>query len=181
MLDAPHHRRSIRLPGRDYSWPDTYFITICTVERKPLLGRIENGAMQENLLGKLVRTHWMEIPHQFAAAKLDALVIMPDHLHGMIHLHRRVAPDEQQYKPAQFAKPQTGSVAWIIRAFKARLTREARQILQRPELTVWQRNYFERVVRNADEYNDIHRYIQNNPSNWDQDENNPARPHKPNL
>jgi putative transposase len=173
MFMAQPHRRSIRLPGRDYSWPDTYFVTICTTKRKPILGRFENGAMRENVLGRLVRAHWMAIPREFASVELDAFTVMPNHVHGLIRLHRRVTADEPQYKPAQFAKPHTASISWIVRAFKARVTREARQVLRRSEMTVWQRNYFERVVRSGQEYKEVYRYILENPKNWDQDEENP--------
>jgi putative transposase len=89
-------------------------------------------------------------------------------------LHRRVAAAEEQYRLTEFGKPQGGSISWIVRAFKARATREARLALNRPELTVWQRNYFERVVRNGREYEDAYRYICENPRNWDQDEENLA-------
>jgi putative transposase len=113
----------------------------------------------------------MEIPREFAAAELHVFVVMPNHVHGMFSLHRPVAAAEEQYKPAEFAKPQGGSISWIVRAFKAKVTREARQILRRPEFAVWQRNYFERVVRDANEYEDVYRYISRN---WNQDEENPS-------
>jgi putative transposase len=173
MHETQAHRRSIRLIGRDYSWPGTYFVTICTAERKRILGRIEDGAMRENALGQLVHKHWMAIPREFASVELDAFTVMPNHVYGLIHIHRRVTADEPQYKPAQFAKPRTASIAWIVRSFKARVTREARQILKLPELTVWQRNYFERVVRTGQEHEDVYRYICENPKNWNQDEENP--------
>ena len=177
MSEEEKHQRSIRLKGRDYSWPATYFVTICTAERKHLLGRIEDGVMRENVLGRLARAQWMEIPREFAATELDAFVVMPNHLHGMIRLHRQVAAAEEQRKPAEFGNPQRGSISWMVRAFKARTTREARLVLNRPELTVWQRNYFERVVRNGKEYDDAYRYICENPRNWDQDvENLAAKP-----
>ncbi len=128
--------------------------------------------MRENALGRLVRAHWMEIPREFPAVELDAFAVLPNHVHGIIHLHRRVAANEEQYKPAEFAKPQTNSISWIVRAFKAGLTREARQVLQRPEFAVWQRNYFERVVRSGNEYEEVFRYICDNPRNWDKDEEN---------
>jgi putative transposase len=128
-----HHRRSIRLKGRDYSWPDTYFLTICTYQRRCLLGRIENGVMRENILGRLVRKLWSDIPQHFPTLELDAFVIMPNHVHCLVHLHRRVAPDEPQYKLARFAQPQLDSISWIVRAFKATVTHQARDILQRPQ------------------------------------------------
>jgi putative transposase len=170
MFDNRGHRRSIRLTGRDYSWPGTYFVTICTAGQTCLLGRIEKGRMQENALGQMVRTHWIDIPKEFPSVELDAFVVMPNHVHGMIHLHRRVAANEEQRTSAEFGKPQTGSIGWLVRAFKARVTRQARQALQRPGLTIWQRNYFERVVRTGKEYEDVYRYIYDNPKNWDHDE-----------
>lgn len=159
-------RRSIRLTGRDYSWPGTYFVTICTAGRKCLFGRIEDGVIRENVLGRLVRAHWLAIPERFATVQLDAFVVMPSHVHGIINLHRRVSPREEQFKLAEFGKPLSGSIGWIVRAFKARVAREARVALQKRELTIWQRNYFERVVRNEDEYNAVHQYICENPRNW---------------
>src|SRR5882672_12162942 len=108
MYEDLRSRRSIRLKGRDYSWPGTYFVTICTEERKCILGRIEDGVMRENVLGRLARTLWMEIPRQFASVELDAFVVMPSHVHGLIHLHRRVATDEEQFNLAEFGKPKNG-------------------------------------------------------------------------
>jgi REP element-mobilizing transposase RayT len=172
MPEDRRHRRSIRLAGRDYSWPGTYFITICAADRKLVLGRIEAGAMRENVLGRLERPQWLQIPHEFPNVELDAFVVMPNHIHGIIHLHRRVIADEPQYKPAEFAKPQIRSIGWIVRAFKARVTREARQLLRRPTFKLWQKNYFERVVRDAKEYEDIYRHVCDNPKNWDQNEAN---------
>jgi len=166
------HRRSIRLKGRDYSCPGTYFVTVCTAGRTCLLGRIEKGGMQENVLGRLARTHWLDPPSEFPSVELDLFVVMPNHVHGIIHLHRRVAANEEQRTSAEFGKPQTGSIGWLVRAFKARVTREARRALQRPSLTVWQRNYFERVVRSGKEYDHVYRYICDNPRNWDHDEEN---------
>jgi putative transposase len=174
MFDVHGHRRSIRLTGRDYSWPGTYFVTICTAERKCLLGRIEKGGMQENVLGRLVRRRWIDISREFPSVELDAFVVMPNHVHGMIHLHRRVAANEEERTKAEFGKPQTGSIGYLIRAFKARVTREARQTLQKQGLTIWQRNYFERVVRTGKEYEDVYRYICDNPKNWGHDEENLA-------
>lgn len=172
LIDGnPGHRRSIRLARRDYSWPGTYFGTICTAGRKCLLGGIEDGVMRENVLGRLVRAHWCRIPSHFAAPELDAFVVMPSHFHGLIHLHRLVEAEEQQYKLAQFGQTQSQSIAAIIGTFKAAVTRDARRVLHRPKLIVWQRNYFERVIRDGKEYEEVCRYIGDNPSNWKKGEN----------
>jgi hypothetical protein len=81
-----HHRRSIRLPGYDYSSSGAYFITICTHQRQCLFGEIVDGAMQLNSLGQMVRSHWLKLPHHHAHVELDAWVIMPNHIHGILFL-----------------------------------------------------------------------------------------------
>src|ERR1700689_2980832 len=101
MFDIHGHRRTIRLKGRDYSCPGTYFVTVCTAGRTCLLGRIEKGGMQENVLGRLARTHWLNLPSEFTSVELDAFVVMPNHVHGIIHLHRRVAVKEEQRTSAK--------------------------------------------------------------------------------
>ena len=88
MASANLHRRSIRLPGRDYAFSDRYFVTICAAGRKCILGRIDKGAMKENELGLLVRACWMQIPHHFANVEPDAFLVMPNHIHGLILLHK---------------------------------------------------------------------------------------------
>ena len=97
---------------------------------------------------------------------------MPNHVHGILQLHRSVDPQEEQRKIARFGKPQSDSIATIVAAFKAAVTREARRALDRPAFVVWQRNYYERVIRDAKEYGEACRYICENPSNWSRDEEN---------
>jgi hypothetical protein len=89
MASADLHRRSIRLSGRDYAFPGRYFVTICAAGRKWFLGRIDKGAMKENELGLLVRACWTQIPYHFANVELDAFLVMPNHIHGLILLHKR--------------------------------------------------------------------------------------------
>jgi len=94
--DAPFHRKSIRLKGFDYTSPNTYFLTICTAGRRLILGRIQDGIMQENKLGRLARSRWLELPLRFANVELDAFVVMPNHFHGMIHLKRWTSPEAHE-------------------------------------------------------------------------------------
>ena len=128
--------------------------------------------MRENLLGRLVRECWIKIPLYFAVAETDVFVVMPNHVHGVIHLHRPVPPEEEQFKLAKFGKPNSGALGTVVQVFKAAVTREARRVLRRPELVVWQKNYYERVVRDSAEYADVCRYIAGNPRSWDYDEEN---------
>ena len=113
----------------------------------------------------------MEVPVHFANVELDAFVVMPNHVHGMIHLKRRIS--DGQGCQEQFGKPVGFSIATILRTFKAAVTRDARRILGKPGIEVWQRNYYERVVRDGKEYADTYRYICENPLRWDADKENP--------
>ena len=81
-----HHRRSIRLRGYDYTQPGAYFITICTRQRAPLFGRVVDGKMALNAWGRIVWACWREIPHHFPHVELDAFVVMPNHVHGVIFI-----------------------------------------------------------------------------------------------
>jgi putative transposase len=79
-----HHRRSIRLPGYDYTQAGAYFVTICTNQRQRLFGEIVDGKMHLNLCGQVVVSRWQNIPRHFPCVKLDEFVLMPDHLHGIV-------------------------------------------------------------------------------------------------
>src|SRR5215470_8021248 len=83
------HRRSIRLDRRDYSFPGTYFVTICAYERHSVFGRITNGKIIPSALGQLVRECWVAIPLHFGQVTLHEFVVMPNHFHGLIAITRK--------------------------------------------------------------------------------------------
>ncbi|HXR33155.1 MAG TPA: transposase [Verrucomicrobiae bacterium] len=166
-------RRSIRLPGFDYSQAGSYFLTICSVERKSIFGCIENGQPMENALGQIIRACWLQIPDHFSAVETDAFVIMPNHLHGILNIKKRVPGNDRPNREA-FSSPTFASIPTIVRTFKAGVTRLARQQGQWPDGAIWQRDYFERVIRNGKEYVETCRYIAENPTGWESDEDHPA-------
>ncbi|WP_428610306.1 hypothetical protein [Sedimenticola sp.] len=104
-----HNRRSLRLPGYDYSHPGAYFITLCTQHRRCLFGKIIDGTMKLNRAGEMIQTTWNDIPQHYIGAEIDQFVIMPNHLHGILMLAGegpRAYPDstrssEQRKKPHQ--------------------------------------------------------------------------------
>ena len=147
-----HHRRSIRLPGYDYSQPGAYFVTICTHNRDLLL-QIES--VQE-----AVRLIWEAIAQRFRAVTLDGFIVMPNHVHGIIILGDTTS-----------GAPTLGA---IIRAFKSISAIQSNRILNRSGLPFWQRNYYEHVIRDEDELNIIRQYICDNPRNWLDDPDNPS-------
>jgi REP element-mobilizing transposase RayT len=191
-----HHRRSIRLRGYDYSQPGTYFITIVTHNRQCLFGEIINGAMVLNEAGFIARKCWLEIPSHFPHAQLDEFIVMPNHIHGIIVIrdndHIGVKnidienagaknfspppplsnnfspPSFNHFSPQPFKSP-SRTIGSIVRGFKIGVTKWFRQ--NTDIYNVWQRNYYEHIVRNEKEFNNIRRYIINNPVNWANDKN----------
>jgi REP element-mobilizing transposase RayT len=85
-------RRSIRLQGFDYSQPGDYFLTICAAEQKCIFGKMKNGVMQENVLGKIIRVCWLQVPDHFANVEPDVCVVMPNHFHAILKLRQPLAP-----------------------------------------------------------------------------------------
>ncbi len=171
-----HHRRSIRLPGYDYSQPGAYFITICTHNREYLFGDVADGKMILNEFGNVAQQCWLEIPQHFKHVKLDAYVIMPNHVHGIIFIvgsrhHNVGARHAVPLQFEQFGKPVPGSIATIIRSYKSAVSKQINQIRQTPGMPVWQRNYYEHIIRNEMDLHRIRQYIMNNPKNWEMDEN----------
>jgi putative transposase len=172
-LEPAGHRRSIRLPGFNYSQAGVYFVTICAFERRCLFGRMRDDAVDLGAIGRIVQARWLEMPQRFAHAELDAYVVMPNHLHGILLLHRTPARDPGHAEG--FQKPVAGSLPTIIRSFKAEVSARAKHAGVQPGHPVWQRNYFERVLRDGKEYSAAARYILENPARWHFDHENPER------
>ncbi len=168
------NRRSIRLKNRDYALRDQYFVTICAHERRCVFGSVADGRLVPTALGRLVRECWVAIPQHFHVVTLDEFVIMPNHLHGVITLTPLVGAQHRCALPggatANGVAP--GSLGAIIRSFKAIVARRAHKELgwKGP---IWQRNYFERVLRDGKEFSDVSRYIMENPKKWEMDRENP--------
>jgi len=165
-------RRSIRLPRFDYSQMGAYFLTICSAQRKCIFGHVEHGQVVETALGQIIRACWLQIGTHFAAVETDVFVVMPNHLHGILIIRR---PSLRITKPQveAFSAPVAGSIPTIVRTFKAAATREARKYGYLSNGPIWQRDYYERVIRDAKEYAETWRYIASNPVQWESDENHP--------
>ena len=161
-----HRRRSIRLKGYDYSQAGAYFVTICTQNRESLLGEIVGGEMILNAYGRVVAVCWVWLAKQYPYVELDEWVMMPNHAHGIVILSggrggSRTAP--------------TKSLGRLVGAFKTVSTKRINQMRHTPGAAVWQRNYYEHIIRNEDELNRLRQYILDNPVQWEMDENNPNR------
>jgi len=150
-----------------------YFVTICTRERECLFGHVVYGEMRLNDAGEIARRCWEDIPDHFPLAELDAFVIMPNHVHGII-----VVPGKgtacRALTSEQFGKPAVGSVPTIVRSYKSSVTRHMNLLRGTTGTPLWLRNYYEHIVRSEAELMAIREYITSNPARWDEDENNPA-------
>ena len=170
----PHHRHSLRLRGYDYAQAGAYFVTICTQGRECLFGEVVDGEMRLNEWGRIVGDEWMKTAEIRDEIELDAWVVMPNHCHGIVVLNddgrgtaRRTPTVEQ------FGQPVPGSIPTIIRAFKSAVTKRINELRGTPGNSLWQRNYYEHIIRNDDDLARIREYIVNNPLQWALDRENP--------
>ncbi len=170
-----HHRRSVRLRGYDYSQNGAYFITICAYHREYLFGEIVDQKMVLSEIGVVVQHEWLKTSVMRKNIELDEFVIMPNHLHAIIIINDEVQCRGTMHRAPtveQFAKPTLNSVPTIIRGYKAAVTSRVNEMHNTLGVPVWQRNYYEHVIRNEGSLHKIREYIVNNPINWQQDEMN---------
>ncbi|MDX2244986.1 MAG: transposase [Leptolyngbyaceae cyanobacterium bins.302] len=182
-----HHRRSIRLKGYDYASSGAYFITICSHQRQCLFGEIVDGEMQLSKFGEIVRSYWLNLPKYHPRLQLDAFVVMPNHIHGILVLSDIPVgagldnqlvdlTNKSSAKPAPTNPTEPinhPGIPEIIRRFK---TFSARRINQRRKMVgtpVWQRNYYDRIIRNDEALQAIRQYVHNNPLSWQEDQLHP--------
>ena len=156
-----HHRRSIRLRNRDYRCPGAYYVTICAEGKGEIMGAIANGKVILNKTGGIVDACWKAIPEHFAGVRLDVWVVMPDHLHGILFLPHGVPDREHGAQNTALVAP--GSLGSIVRSFKAAVSREVNRLAGDEGVSFWQRNYYERVLRNDEEIKARREYIAGNP------------------
>jgi REP-associated tyrosine transposase len=169
-----YHRRSIRLRDYDYSQQGAYFVTVCTWQRECLFGEIDNGEMNLTEYGEIVMKCRNAIPDHFPYVTTDEFVIMPNHIHGVVFIVRARHAVPLRRIGEQFAKPVSGSLSTIIRSFKSVVTKSINTISDTPGMPVWQRNYYEHVIRDEDDFARIRQYIADNATKWGEDENNPV-------
>jgi putative transposase len=165
-----HHRRSIRLAGYDYSQPGAYYVTISTQNHIELFGEILNEKMILSNFGKIVDQTWHDLPKHYPHLELGNHCIMPNHVHAILILHEsdqisKISSTPNTSKTHLKVKA-SHPLSEIIRAFKSFSARHINILRKTPGIAVWQRNYFEHIIRDPEDYDRIHRYIESNPANW---------------
>lgn len=172
MMHNHHQRRSVRLPGFNYGSIGKYFITICSHRKTHLFGVILHGEMQLNELGLAVQRCWQALPSHFPHVELDQFVIMPNHIHGIIsivstHIEAEKAKDISPLRKQLAVRGTSKTLGSIVRGFKAGVTKWARQNMD--ICMVWQRNYYDHIIRNDADYLRLAEYIITNPQRWRSD------------
>jgi REP element-mobilizing transposase RayT len=165
-----HHRRSIRLKKYDYAQPGGYFVTIVTYQRDLLFGEVVNEEMVLNGFGKIAEECWRAIPEHFPNVELGAYVVMPNHVHGIVV----IKVGAQHAAPLRKPNVRPASLGAIVRSYKSAVTRLIGR--EHNATGIWQRNYYEHIIRNHEDWDRIHWYIESNPSMWAKDEENPLKP-----
>ncbi|MBI3223187.1 MAG: transposase [Nitrosomonadales bacterium] len=187
MSDQPseRHRRSLRLKGYDYSQAGAYFVTVCVCNRECLFGEIEGGMMRLNKYGEIVASEWLRSADVRSEIECGEFVVMPNHLHGIVHIvgaygntpssrdeHKMAYSHNKGVLPYAPTSP-SRNIGAMVRGFKSAVSRRINEIRGTPGEPVWQRNYYEHVIRNDDDYNCIAEYIANNPQRWMEDSLHP--------
>jgi putative transposase len=175
---GPPSRRSIRLTGYDYRAPAGYFVTICAAQHRPLFGSVVEGAVQLSRFGEIVREEWLRTARLRPGVLVaeEEFVVMPNHLHGIVWLTAEPLGAEGGTQPGrQRPRLAAGSLGAIVGTFKAVTARRINRERGTPGAAVWQRNYWERIIRSERELERIRRYIHENPLRWDADSLHPDR------
>ncbi|MFH1442161.1 MAG: transposase [Candidatus Omnitrophota bacterium] len=176
-------RKQIRLKNYDYSLNGYYFVTICTYNKQELFGIICRGAIScaLNEYGNIAKKYWEEIPVHYPYVTLDEYIIMPNHIHGIICINNDKIENykrAQNYIRAQnivplrngFGKIIPGSLGSIIRGYKIGVTKWFR--INTGISIVWQKSFYEHVILNDKSLEKMQEYIINNPTAWENDEEN---------
>jgi len=170
-----HHRRSIRIPGYDYSQTGWYFITTCVGDRECVFGMVDDGIIVLNALGQIVYEEWTKSSALRDNMILDEYVIMPNHFHGIVNIvddgrgKARVGAYHNtplQSRPFQSPSNNIGS---IVRGFKSAVTKRINLLRHTPGAAFWQRNYYEHIIRDEEDLNRIRQYVIANPMKWQED------------
>ena len=166
---------STRLPGYDYGQSGAYFVTVCTQGRQPHFGTVEvpggewaAAFVRPTALGQRVISGWESIPHFAPFATLDAFVLMPDHVHGLLLFDKNEPAGPPLPYENRFG-PQRENLASVLRGFKSGVTTFART---HGLAFAWQARFHERIVRSDNELERIQHYILTNPSRWENEWDN---------
>ena len=157
---------SARASWWDYGWPGTYFITICTAERRPYFGEIIDGKMVLSNIGVLADVLWHDLPCHAHQVDLGAFVIMPNHMHGILILKENGNNTPPNYGETRFQNQGKNTVSAMVGGYKSALSKHAHRL---GFTFAWQARFHDHIIRNDLEYQRINDYIETNPQHWHED------------
>ncbi len=176
--DQRSRRNSLRLRGYDYGSSGVYFVTLCLRDRLCLLGKVAQDQMRLNRFGLTVAECWERLPLRYPHVELDEWIVMPNHLHGIIAICEDAGGSRPAPTSPDAGAPDVGArvklLGQLLGAFKTTSARRINQMRGTPGASVWQRNYFDHIVRTDQELERIRSYIAENPAKWSTDRENPA-------
>jgi REP element-mobilizing transposase RayT len=156
----PRRRNRLRYPGYDYAQPGTVFVTICAAGRQPLFGSVVDGVMAYSAAGAMVRSCWLRIQDTYPGMGLDTFVVMPDHVHGVLHPGSDPASEASQTTVGDV-------VRWFktatIRAYGDGVTQDGWPPY---DGRLWQAKFHDRIIRSDAELATVRTYIEANPMRW---------------
>ena len=175
-----HHRHSMRLLGYDYAQVGAYFVTSVTKDRVCLFGEIVDGEMRLNDGGRMIELWWFELNRKFSTVETDEFVVMPNHFHGIVVIAGVTVGADLRVGPNSEGAHAGAPLPTIIQWFKTMTTNEYMRGVKTRSWTpfagrLWQRNYYEHIVRCENELTRIREYIANNPLQWEMDRENPSQ------
>jgi REP element-mobilizing transposase RayT len=162
-------RNYTRLTDYDYSSPGAYFVTICVYKKQCLFGSSENGTMRLNQYGEVVQKCWKDLQNHYEGINNRIFTVMPNHVHGILEI---MPPNKRSG-----SKPDPTNrypLSEIIRAFKTFSSKGINELRHSPGTTVWQRSFYEHIIRTEKEYRETGEYILYNPAKWENDKENPS-------
>jgi REP element-mobilizing transposase RayT len=181
LLRNRFRKNSLRYYGRDYSIPGKYFVTICTAQKTEWFGSIIDGEMHLSEIGHIAAKMWYEIPMHFQFICLDAFVVMPDHIHGIIvinkhivtslagSLHATTLPQHDAAKPIDknmsSISPKSGSLSVVVRSYKSAVSNHARKSNRH---FAWQPKFHDTIICTSGQLKRIRKYVSDNPKNWNE-------------
>jgi putative transposase len=175
----PRRRSPLRLRGFDYAQPGAYFVTVCAHRGETLFGVVVDGVMRLSAEGEIVEETWLRLPDHYSNVEIDSCGVMPNHVHGVVILCGRVGAG---FKPAPTSCEESlpveavgrhHSLSEIVRGFKTFSARGINNLRGRRGAPVWQRGFYEHVLRDEEDLDRVRRYIEANPIRWAGDEENP--------
>ncbi len=158
VADPPRRRSSLRYAGYDYANPGVVFVTFCTHNRQQVFGTVTESAMRFSHYGEMLAKRWQEIPHRFSGIWIDEYVIMPDHIHGILGFGTL---------DAHASATCSNVIQWVKIAVQRDISLAVKAGGPQYKDKLWQRGFYDRVVRNERELEQIRYYIQTNPERWE--------------